>query len=285
MNTRNTIIFISLFVLLSGSAIYNVILNISNKSKISEIQTKSTEIKKIKSDVTSVQSELIQEKSKIQSNIMGEKNWNCKWNCTNSLLYKDFTKQTNFTNRCQEECRKELERVAAEIIVNPNFDVEKNYQIDFFTNYSSEDFSVVYKLINQHLGQWTDDPVYDMIFALNVYNSGELGYRVVPFPYIDVNDEIQSVQGLHDFYFDKRGNPVDCDKEGDETFCKAIKNLETGDRAEGMSLECGSKNCLMLIAFRTGDWKRCTIISQYNIVATDQKWIDFCVNEIKSNTK
>lgn len=239
--------------------------NDSLNREISEIEIEMYEIEGIK-----------------QGKIMSERNYNCKWNCSNYLIQKDYQNKTNLNNRCHEDCRRELDRIAAEIRISPDMDLETEYNTKFFRNYIKEDKSVIFKLINQDLGSLVRDDKYNSIFARSVYEVADLGYRVIPFPFIEKNGEIKETNNLNDLYFNKNGNLIDCDSsEINVELCNTLKKLSANDRAEGMLLNCGSKHCNFLEAIRTKNTKHCSSISKYSLSPNDGKWIQLCEKMIE----
>ena len=165
-------------------------------------------------------------------------------------------------------------------------DLEAEYNIKFFLNYIKEDKSVTFKLINQDLGNLIKDNKYDSIFAKNVYEVANIGYRVVPFPFIEKNGEIEELDNLNDLYFNKNGNLIDCESnEINVELCDILEKFSTNDRAEGMLLDCGSKHCNFLEAIRTKNAKHCSDISKYSLSPNDGKWIQLCEEMIKKLEK
>ena len=237
-------------------------------------------------EISGIEIEMYELEGTKQGKIMSEMNYNCKWNCSNYLIQKDYQNKTNFNNRCHEDCRRELDRIAVEIRVSPNMDLEAEYNIKFFLNYIKEDKSVTFKLINQDLGNLTKDNKYDSVFAKNVYEVANMGYRVVPFLFIEKNGEIEEIDDLNDLYFNKNGNLIDCESnEINVKLCDILEKFSENDRAEGMLLDCGSKHCNFLEAIRTKNTKHCSDISKYSLSPNDSKWIQVCEEMIKELEK
>ncbi len=233
-------------------------------------------------EISEIEIEMYELEGIKQGKIMSEMNYNCKWSCSNYLIQKDYQNKTNFNNRCHEDCRRELDRIATEIRVSPNMDLESEYNIKFFLNYIEEDKPVIFKLINQDLGSLIKDSEYDSVFARSVYEVANMGYRVVPFLFIEKNGEIEEINNLNDLYFNKNGDLVDCDSsEINVELCNTLKKFSTNDRAEGMLLDCGSKHCNFLEAIRTKNTKRCFAISKYSLSPNDDKWIQLCEEMIE----
>lgn len=212
-----------------------------------------------------------------QGKIMSEKNWECKWNCSNYLVQKDQQNKTNFNNLCHEECRRELDRIDSLLRAEPEIDLESEYKIDFYLKYIDEDKPVVYKLINQDLGNIIGDDEYRGIFARHVYEASNVGYRVVPFPYREENRQIVEVEGLRDLLFNMNAELINCEEESlNQELCQVLEKYDQKDRAYGMLLQCGSKQCVFLQALRTQNYRHCKYISQHSYHDTDDHWIDLC---------
>ena len=258
--------------------------NISSLNKKNEVL--SQEINLLDQEISGIEIEMHELEGTKQGKIMSEMNYNCKWNCSNYLIQKDYQNKTNFNNRCHEDCRRELDRIAAEIRINPNMDLEIEYNIKFFLNYIKEDKSVTFKLINQDLGGLIKDNKYDSVFAKNVYEVANMGYRVVPFPFIEKNGEIEEIDNSNDLYFNKNGDLIDCESnEINVELCDILEKFSANDRAEGMLLDCGSKHCNFLEAIRTKNTKHCSDISKYSLSPNDSKWIQLCEEMIKELEK
>ncbi|MCK5490966.1 MAG: hypothetical protein KAI67_03920 [Candidatus Pacebacteria bacterium] len=239
-------------------------------------------IDSLNQEISKTEIEMYELEGTKQGKIMSEMNYNCKWNCSNYLIQKDYQNKTNFNNSCHEDCRRELDRIAAGIRISPNMDLEAEYDIKFFLNYIKEDKPITFKLINQDLGNLIKDSEYDSVFARSVYEVSNLGYRVVPFPFIEENGEIEELNNLNDLYFNKNGDLVDCESSAiNVELCNTLKKISANDRAEGMLLDCGSKHCNFLEAIRTKNIKHCSDISKYSLSPNDGEWIQLCVEMIK----
>jgi len=169
---------------------------------------------------------------------------------------------------------------------DPSLNVETTYQVDFFQRYAKSDQSAVYPLINQDLGSLTGKQAYRLVFAEHVYEIANIGYRVVPFPYITQDSEIQKVDGLDDLFFNKKGNLIDCKYDDmNEELCTALEKYETNDRAEGMLLDCADKHCNFLDAIRTHDTRKCSRLSVYSPpTVSDKAWTQVCIDMVKGNS-
>ena len=254
--------------------------NISSLNKENEVLYQKINL--LDQEISEIEVEMYDLEGAKQGKIMSEMNYNCKWNCSNYLIQKDYQNKTNFNNRCHEDCRRELDRIAAEIRINPNMDLEAEYNVKFFLNYIKEDKSVTFKLINQDLGNLIKNSEYNSVFARSVYEVANIGYRVVPFPYIEKNGEIEEINSLNDLYFNKNGDLIDCESsEINVELCNTLKKFSANDRAEGMLLDCGSKHCNFLEAIRTRNVKHCSDISKYSLSPNDSKWIQLCEEIIK----
>jgi hypothetical protein len=273
-------------IIISLTVFFLIVSIVFNLLFIKSIASYLTRIKILESNNLSIQKQLNEIKERGQGDIMMQKNWECKWNCSNYLLQNDLTKKTNFNNKCHEDCRKELDRVALEIRLKPLINLEDEYDISFFQKYKQEDISVVYKMINWDLGKLTGNIKYNFIFAEHVYEFSNLGYRVVPFPYIEEDGEIKEVKGLEDIFFNKSGELINClNDESITIVCEAIKNINGSDRAENMLLDCGSRQCTFLEAIRTNTLEKCSYINQYTVAPSDVEWIDFCEKTVEKDIK
>ena len=260
----------------------NGLLNQNAGSLNKENEALCQKINSLNQEISGIEIEMYELEGTKQGKIISEMNYNCKWNCSNYLIQKDYQNKTNFNNRCHEDCRRELDRIAAEIRISPNMDLEAEYDIKFFLNYIKEDKPVIFKLINQDLGNLTGDSEYDSVFARSVYEVANMGYRVVPFPFIEKNGEIEELNNLNDLYFNKNGDLIDCESsEINVELCDTLKKFSANDRAEGMLLDCGSKHCNFLEAIRTKNTKHCSGISKYSLSPNDGKWIQLCEEMIK----
>ena len=254
--------------------------NISLLNKENEVLHQKIDL--LDQEISGIEIEMYELEGTKQGKVLSEMNYNCKWNCSNYLIQKDYQNKTNFNNRCHEDCRRELDRIAAEIRISPNMDLESEYDIKFFLNYIEEDKPIVFKLINRDLGVLIKNSEYNSVFARSVYEVSNIGYRVVPFPFIEENGEIEEINNLNDLYFNKNGDLVDCkSNEINVELCDILEKFSANDRAEGMLLDCEKKHCNFLEAIRTKNAKHCSDISKYSLSPSDNEWIQFCIEMIK----
>ncbi|HHD92420.1 MAG TPA: hypothetical protein ENL06_02225, partial [Candidatus Portnoybacteria bacterium] len=177
------IIILIIFAIIGGS-FYVLAQNKKLNVEIKEAQKKEVKLK----------SEIKEIKDRKKGNLMMQKYYECEVRCYEELGNRDIS----IVSKCKNDCRLERDRVLKEINTNSKFDIDKEFETDFYSNYTIDVVSIPYKLINFDLGKVTGLAVYNNIYSEHVYKVHDQGYRVVPFPYVIKNNKIEKNTGLKD---------------------------------------------------------------------------------------